>query len=137
MIHHFSKDLIPLSFAQLVSQLLCTLAKEKTKSCIQNVSFFNGIIFHCLLLNWHLQINSLVLHLCSLNTISSVKPYHKTKLISRFKTIQKFLRKDSLKRFPKNYFFFVFKKTFLTDWIFYVFKKQFARFFFISLALSR
>ena len=48
----------------------------------------------CLLLKWDyiplslielaLQINFLVLSPCSLNTISSIKPYHEEKLISRF-----------------------------------------------------
>ena len=43
-----SKDFIPLSLVQLVSQLLCLLAKEKRKSCLRSVSLLNGIIFHCL-----------------------------------------------------------------------------------------
>ena len=34
-------------------------------------------------MNCHLQINSLVLPPCSLNTISSIKPDHETKLISQ------------------------------------------------------
>ena len=58
------------------------------------------------LLNWHLQINSLVLPPCSLNTISSIKPYYKTKLISRFENNPDIFKKvwqDSLKIFPKNY----------------------------------
>ena len=99
---------------KLVSQLLCPLAKEKRKSCPQNVSLLNGIIFHCLLLNKHLQINSLVLPPCSLNTISS-QPYHQTKLISRFENKPEFFKKvwkDSLKRFPKNYMICIKKKTF-------------------------
>ena len=41
------------------------LSTGPTPSSLQNDSLANGIIFHCLLLNWHLQINSVVLPLCS------------------------------------------------------------------------
>ena len=75
---------------------------------------------------------------CSLNTISSIKTYHETKLISRFKNdpeIFKKVQKDSLKRLPVK-LYNLYLKTFLTDWIFKVYKVEFVRFF-ISLALSR
>ena len=35
------------------------------QACLQNIPLSNGIIFHCLLLNWHLHINSVVFSPCS------------------------------------------------------------------------
>ena len=102
-----------MSLVQLVSQLLCPLVKEKRKSCLQNVFLLNGIIFHFLLLNWHLQINSLVLPPCSLDTLLSIKHYHETKLIYNQEIFKKVWKK--LEKILKKTTYFVFKNFF--DWL--------------------
>ena len=51
--------------------LLVELNRERSASqpaqqaCLQNIPISNGIIFHCLLLNWHLHIDSVVFPPCS------------------------------------------------------------------------